>query len=380
MRSGVALVGLVVGSALAAGCGFQSQAGPPIDAAPAADACTTFSSQLDTCPLPLTMDLVLTGTVTYDTSLHVLTVGEVAMPVMSQIVAIKTVSVDALLVHDLHVAGGTSLRAIGALPFAIIASGRITIDAEAMIDVGTGGAGARMTCDSGATAGAANVDGAGGGGGGGFGASGGDGGAGNSDRGSQSAGGRKGVAVEVLPPGPLGGCPGASGGTGDVLGGAGGLAGGALDLVAAMSITLGPGATLTAAGGGGGGGGHGNRAGDDGGGGGGSGGMIVVEAPQLAAPQAVIAANGGGGGEGSSEEAAGAPGTNGTLTITPADGGAGGSTSGADGGAGGSSSAPEGSVGVGPLPGGGGGGGGGVGFVHVVSADPQIGVVSPQAQ
>jgi hypothetical protein len=61
-------------------------------------------------------------------------------------------------------------------------------------------------------------------------------------------------------------------------------------------------------------------------------------------------------------------------------GGAGGSAFGADGGLGGSSLLLDGSLGLGPLAGGGGGGGGGIGFVHVVSADPQVGVVSPLPQ
>jgi len=380
MRLAVALFGFVVGTSLATGCGFRSGAGESVDAAPAPDGCTSFSSQLDTCPLSLTMDLELNGSVIYDTSLHVLTVNGVALPVTSLTLATQASDVDALLVHDLHVVEGTTVRAVGALPFAIVASGSVTIDDDAMIDVGAGGAGARTTCDGLATAGAASGNGAGGGGGGGFGANGGDGGVGNSDLGAPAAGGHKSLAVAAMPAGPLGGCPGASGGKGDVMGGAGGLAGGALYIVAATSITLGPRATLTAGGGGGGGGGHGNAAGDDGGGGGGSGGLIFVEAPQLLATQGVIVANGGGGGEGSSEESGGAAGTNGALSTSRAAGGAGSSANGADGGLGGSSLAGEGSVGGGGKPGGGGGGGGGIGFVHLVSADPQIGVVSPLPQ
>ncbi|MEO7736198.1 MAG: hypothetical protein ABIY55_34890 [Kofleriaceae bacterium] len=380
MRSAVARFGFVVGSLLATGCAFRTQSGAPADAAPVADACTTFSSQVDTCALSLTMDLALTGTVTYDTSVHVLTVDGVAIPVTSQTLATKASDMDALLVHDLHLTAGTTVRATGTLPFAIVASGSVTIDADTMIDVGAGGAGARTSCDGLATAGAPNIEGAGGGGGGGFGASGGDGGQGNSDRGQPADGGQKSLAVAAMPPGPLGGCPGASGGKGDVVGGAGGLAGGALYVVAATSITLGAHATLTAGGGGGGGGGHGNSLGDDGGGGGGSGGLIIIEAPQLVATEGVIVANGGGGGEGSSEESGGAPGTSGARSTSRAAGGAGGSANGADGGLGGSSLVAEGAIGLGAKPGGGGGGGGGIGFVHVVSADPRIGVVSPSPQ
>src|SRR3954469_3632161 len=94
MRSAVASFGFVVGSLLATGCGFRTQSGAPVDAAPPPDGCTTFSSQVDTCALPLTMDLVLTGAVTYDTNLHELTVGGVAMPVTSLTLATQASDVD----------------------------------------------------------------------------------------------------------------------------------------------------------------------------------------------------------------------------------------------------------------------------------------------
>ncbi len=365
MRSGVVRYGLLAGVLGGAGCGFSSPASAPVVDAPppGPDACVSFSAQLETCDLPLAVDVTLSGMVAYDTTRHVLTVAGAETPVASRVVPTQTGSVDAILARDLRIAPGTQLRATGELPLAIIAGGRVTVDDGALIDVSNGGAGARTACAGGPTEGAPSPGGAAGGGGGGFAGNGGAGGAGDDGK---TAGGTAGVA-EVTPR-LGGGCPGAPGGKGDADGGAGGAAGGALYIVAAHSITRGTGAPLTAGGGGGGGGVRDGRGGGDaGGGGGGSGGRIVLEAPELSTARAVIVANGGGGGEGSSDQQAGAAGSNGTLSSDRAPGGAGGSDNGTDGGAGGSSIGHDGEPGPPPSRGAGGGGGGGIGFVDLVS-------------
>jgi hypothetical protein len=378
MRTG----GLVSGlwTILLAGCGFNGAAAPADSAAPDAmiDACVSFSTEVDTCTLALGADLALHGAVVYDTARHVLTIDGVETMVAHATVPGKLGDVDALLARDVRLAGDTRLTTVGELPFAILASGTIALDAGAVIDVGHGGAAARATCERGAQPGSPGADGAGGGGGGGFGAAGGEGGRGNSDAGPEHAGGARGEKLDGEPDHLLGGCPGAAGGKGDVDGGAGGAAGGAIFLAAASSITLGAGAMITAGGGGGGGGSHAPNKGDAGGGGGGSGGMIVVEAPVVMAATGALAANGGGGGEGSAEEGGGLPGDPGGASTSRAPGGRTGVGNGGDGGPGGSADGPDGMPGIGPLPGGGGGGGGGIGFIRILSASPQLGTVSPQ--
>ncbi|HEU4729254.1 MAG TPA: hypothetical protein VFT22_15230, partial [Kofleriaceae bacterium] len=359
MRSSAVLLGLVTSGWALLGCGFQAVPAEPPGVAggggdqppapgdqppgeagpPGADACATFSSQLDTCVLPLGGDLILTGTLAYDTEHHTLTDAQGAtITVVHQVIAGRAGEVEAILARDVHLSAGSRLHAIGPLPLAIIAGGSVTLDPGAAIDVDSGGAGAQATCASGPAAGQSDAGGAAGGGGGGYGADGGDGGDGNSDGlGPDSRGGTRGRAIAAMPAGPRGGCPGAGGGRGDDAGGAGGPGGGAIDVVAAARIELGDRAAITAGGGGGGGGSRiGGSDGDAGGGGGGSGGMILLEAPHVSGPQGILAANGGGGGEGSGNGAAGQPGSAGAAATTRATGGTGSSPTGADGGHGGS--------------------------------------------
>ncbi len=357
-------------------CSFRMNA-TSIDAGdaaiPDADDCQ-FSSQTDTCALGLPQnDLVLSGDSTYDTDAGTLN----GMPAPHMRLTGKEGPFDALLVRDFHMTLGATLRATGSVPFAVIAFDQIILDGNTRIDVGIGGAGARMACDNGAVAGTDESGGASGGGGGGFGANGGRGGDGNAD-GTSATGGAGGTAAATSPLGPLGGCPGAHGGKGDVSGGAGGLAGGAVYLVAKHQITIASSAGIQAGGGGGGGGGVGGGAfdnGDTGGGGGGAGGMIFVESAVIRSA-GTLAANGGGGGEASGDGDSGNPGEDAQLGVTAAGGGRNGSPTGTDGGNGGAGTGAAQSVTT-ASDGGGGGGGGGVGYVIILSPDAQVAPTSP---
>ena len=377
MRWGAIVLGFLVG------CGFRVSDAPGLqdaldgpgggDGMSGGEGCATpsFSTQVDTCGLALDTDLTLSGNlVTYDTGTHELRVGAVVMAVAHMTLMAKAGDVDAILARDVHLTSGTDLVATGPLPFAIVASGSVTLDDGAAIDVGRGGAGALPVCSSPAHVGGSAAVG-GGGGGGGYGDAGGNGGTGN----IAVAPGGTGAGSIGMPDGPSGGCPGGSGGIGAASGAAaGGPGGGALYIVAADSITLGGGAVLTAAGGGGRGGGSIGG----GGGGGGSGGMIFLEALHVMGPTSQIAANGGGGGEGA-DGVAGSDGNPGSTSTSRAEGGTGGATNGTDGGRGGSQEQPAGEDVTAKLVGGGGGGGGSVGYIHIKSNDVQLGSVSPAA-
>jgi hypothetical protein len=401
MRSSVFVLGLALGTQ---GCGFQSQAaGPgPDDAAPVdgarpgsdadpvadsgsgaviGDGCMTFSSQLDTCALPAAADLAILINATYDTNLGELKAGSLVVPTMHMRLTTKDGQVDAIIAHNVTLSPTVILRAIGSVPFAIIATGTISLQGTAQINVADGGAGAPNACSTLPSPGADRPNSAGGGGGGGgFGAAGGNGGAGNKDAATIGIGN----GSSTIPPGLRGGCPGARGGVGGAPGGTGGLAGGALYLVAAGAIQLGDGAVLTAGGGGGNGGALTNSTsaaiGNAGGGGGGSGGMIMLEAPHIVGMTAKVAANGGGGGEGSDTNNAGKPGITALTTAEHAPGGRDAVAEGSDGGAGGSALGPAGGSVTEQLNGGGGGGGGSVGYIRIVSGDIQLSSVSPVAQ
>ena len=119
----------------------------PIDGSFLEDACTRFSRQLDTCGLPLMTDLSIAQAATYNTSTRELRVGGLLTATVSASVNVNGRTVDALLVRDLTIASGVTLRAAGdqpagAPPFVIIAGGTVTLDDGAAIDVSDGGAGA----------------------------------------------------------------------------------------------------------------------------------------------------------------------------------------------------------------------------------------------
>jgi hypothetical protein len=397
MRAAVAVLGLLT-ALVCSGCGFKGSPvvdPPPEDAAIDApddaspdgppDACVSFSKQLETCALAFGGDLTITESATYDTVSHELRMGNMVTAVTRMTLVTNGDPIDAILVHDLTIRSGAVLRAagpqpFGALPLAIIASGTVTLEDSASIDVGDGGAGATDGCATPPMIGRNNSAGSGGGGGGAYGAGGGNGGAGNN--GVEAAGGSGGGSV-AMSVGLRGGCPGARGGVGsDQNFGRPGRGGGAMLIVAATRISLGANAVLQAGGGGGGGGTHTTNptTGGGGGGGGGSGGLIRLEAPMILATNARIVANGGGGGEGSSLTEAGRDGSPGSAGTGPAAGGNNGATDGTDGAQGGALGNPAGASVTTVQVSGGGGGGGGVGYIHIVSPAAQLGVnVSPAA-
>jgi hypothetical protein len=400
MRASVFVLGLALASQ---GCGFQSQPASqgPLDAAlvdgaspgddadvPAdsgsggGDGCVSFSSQLDTCRLPAAADLQILINATYDTNSGELrAAGQVVPTTRMRLMTNDGGPVDAIIARNVTFSPTVILRAIGPVPFAIVATGTISLQGTAQINVADGGAGAPNACATLPSPGADRPTSAGGGGGGGgFGAPGGNGGAGNKDAATIGVGN----GPSPIPLGLRAGCPGARGGAGGAPGGSGGLAGGALYLVAAGGIQFDDGVVLTAGGGGGNGGALTNSTnpaiGNAGGGGGGSGGMIMLESPHIVGMTAKVAANGGGGGEGSDTKNAGKAGITALTTEDRTPGGGGAVVDGSDGGAGGSLEFSGGNSVSDMFNGGGGGGGGSVGYIRIVSGDVQLGSVSPAAR
>ncbi len=354
---------------------------PPPDMGPP---CATFSTVLDTCAVTSgsTTPLMFVNATTFDTATGVIMrePADAGFTVTSQVVNTPDGTVRAIVASDVTFAPGATLIAIGVLPLAIVAHGAFTMAADAVIDVGAGGAGARTSCAGPAAPGIDNPGGASGGGGGGFAAMGGAGGESDSD-GARVAGGAGG-AMEGLPTSLRGGCGGASGGAGvngTNPGGGGGAGGGAVYVVAAGALTLDPDAVIDAGGAGGGGGSRDNSFGDAGGGGGGAGGMIFLEGPTITG--GILVANGGGGGEGSGDGDPGNPGSPGRRDEDAANGGRGQSPTGTDGGDGGHLGVAEGRSPGRAQAGGSGGGGGAAGYIRLLAdgeASPSL--VSPAAQ
>lgn len=121
MRSGAVVLGLI------AGFGTVGMFGGCWASAPASE-CETFAAQLDTCAIGFTDDLTLTGTLRYDTAAHELRVAGAAVPATYMTVTAEAGAVDALVVHDVRIGEGARLWGTGALPFAIIASGSVTLE------------------------------------------------------------------------------------------------------------------------------------------------------------------------------------------------------------------------------------------------------------
>jgi hypothetical protein len=366
-----------------AGCSFSTSAPPVIDdplidasivdvMTTTIDACTTFSTQVNTCIVPpnANMALALTGTNTYNTENHTLTNNGTIIPVATATVLTSTGTIDVIYVSSFSLAAGATLRAIGPLPFAIVASG--TVEIEGTISLVGPAAGSRTDAICLASTGAKGQNsnlGAGGGGGGAFQGDGGDGSNGNGD-GTQTQGGDGGTKIAARPTGIMGGCDGGDGGEAQGDGAAAGDGGGAILIAAGVSITISGTGVINV----GGGGGQEGNANGRGGSGGGSGGMILLESAQVAVA-GVLAANGGGGGEGNAD---GRDGEDGQPSATPADGGTGGDPTGGNGADGAAGADLDGDTTNDVQNGGGGGGGGGAGFIAINCPAPAIsGVVSP---
>ena len=146
-------------SVIAPGTGADGGPDTPLatDAPPGVDACVSFAAQLDSCTLPASSDLTLSGTVVLDTDAGTLVDGTGAA-IPATLVAVATspggVSVMVLVADDLTLGATTRLRATGSRPLALVARGTLRFDGNAFLDVGDGGAGARTGCTSGAGAGA----------------------------------------------------------------------------------------------------------------------------------------------------------------------------------------------------------------------------------
>lgn len=269
--------------------------------------------------------------------------------------------------------GGT-LTGQGSLPLALFASGDLTIQGGATIDVSgeaVGAGGSFAGCGVPA-AGADDGNGGGGGAGGSFGTNGGNGT-------SVSGAGAGGTATAGAVPTFLrGGCNGGKGGDANgSIGGAGGRGGGAVYLLAGGTLTIN--GKLNASGSGG---LATNVLGRGAGGGGGSGGMIAVFGAGgiTIAGGAQLWANGGGGGGGS--DGTGNEGGDGMQALNPNVNGLGGTqgASGATAGGNGAKATELGAAGGGGADKSGGGGGGGVGWIENVSGGALAnGSISPPA-
>lgn len=336
------------------------------------DACTTFSTQVDTCIIPTNgnMPLTLTGNNVYDTATHELRRGSTLIPTANATVTTSTGTIDVIYTSDFTLSANATLEGRGPLPLAIVASGNVQIDGT--LDLVGPGSGSRTDVACGmsvGTKGENSNQGAGGGGGGAFQGDGGDGSDGNLD-GQRHDGGPGGKKLAAPPTGLMGGCDGGDGGDANGDGPQAGDGGGAILIAAGTSITISANGVINAGGGGG------NRGGGNGrgGSGGGSGGMILLESTSVTIA-GVLAANGGGGGEGNTT---GDNGDDGQPSATPASGGSGGDLSGGKGGNGSAGATLNGETTTDVQNGGGGGGGGGAGFIFIRNAAPSVsGTVSP---
>jgi hypothetical protein len=291
-----------------------------------------------------------------------------------------------------------SLRVVGTMPLAILATERIDVRGriDVSADLGTPGPGGQASPGPGQPGGQSNN----GGGGAGLSTLGGNGGLGGT---SGGAAGRPGGGAiygndELVP--LIGGSYGGVGGIPCVSAPCleppasdhGGGGGGGLQLVACESLTVGQESRLNAGGGGGppgiagpsaGGGDAGviSVSGGTGGGAGGSGGAILLEAPQLFFPNGSrVTANGGGGGGGASASTDGSPGGNSDDEVPGIGGGA--PLAAGRGGTGGALTGPnEGeNARQASASAGGGGGGGAAGRIRLNARPDKTILVSPGAR
>ena len=344
----------------AAGCGEvrpRADVDAAVDDAPPADAGAGSMGFTPVHLLPSTLvsgapDLVLAGTAsppTIDTTALTINGATSAFFVRQDPYAV--LFANALAVQN-------PLTITGSAPLIIVASDRVTINANIDLHAvgGTSGAGA-ATAGAGVGAAGSSVVFTGeressGGGGGSYGSLAGPGGTSDPTHIPAGATGTR-YGMQLTEP-LIGGSPGGPGGFVTTGGGGGG---GALQISSAVAIQIT--ATINAGGGGGGTGGGGLA----GGGGGGAGGEILLEAPEIAMTgSATLAANGGGGGGGGANgNQPGTPGSDGAPGPGPASGGTGGVPQGSAGGAGAGGamgSFVEAVAGSGANSKGGGGGGG----------------------
>ncbi len=246
-----------------------------------------------------------------------------------------------MVAQTISIAFGTTLSGHGSHPLVLIGENGITIDGTLDVSstlAGAHGAGANTDCITTGIDGGPSSTGGAGGAGGSFGGAGGSGGSG-----SGVAGGTP--AQRVLPLSIVrGGCPGGGGGQSNTGGTAESFGGGAVYLMSGQTITVS--GTIDASGAGG-----TQGVNSSGGSGGGSGGLIGFDASSVVVVgSAKLFANGGGGGQGG--VALAQPGTDPTLPLIAASGGASGGSGAGGNGAAGTATPSNGS------PGGGGGGGG----------------------
>ena len=272
----------------------------------------------------------------------------------------KVGSICVIYATEIDVAGSATVRAVGARPLVLAASGTISVagavDVSSYRDTGPGAGSDPPACmierEPGTDANGAS----GGYPGGSFG---GRGGAGGNGAGN-TVGGIPGDPI-APPDYPRGGCPGGSS-TGPIGGGDCGSGGGAVWLVAGDQISIASTGRVLAAGGGG---RQGFGEGATGGCGGGSGGFLRVAAPTITI-SGLVMANGGGGSEGSDPNGTGMSGSDGAAPTNPSKGGKGGNAAGGDGGDGAVGTQLEGGPGLSAaavMGAGGGGGGGGAGAI-----------------
>ncbi|MBS1118976.1 MAG: hypothetical protein H6Q90_1204 [Deltaproteobacteria bacterium] len=390
-----------------AGCSFHppsaagdaaGSADPTIDADVGSDALVDGTPHRDIPHLPSPAELPgsaalsLSGQVTIDTTLLMLSTGAPPSGVSIEQVAQDPGGSSLMVIHAdvFTVTVGSVVRVVGTRPLVIVAR---TISIAGVLDASantsTRGAGGHATGDgnpAGGGSAGAHVDPFhdSGGGGGGFGATAARGGSAGTNQlclAGEATGGPPGdvldlPAIVVLQGGGAGGagspgdCPAAS----NAPGGAGG---GAIQLSATETLVI---SGIVHAGGGGGTGGVFCNTVDSGsGGGGGAGGAIYLDAPAIAFTGALLANGGGGGGGGCAPDGAGSDGADGSATGAVATGGNAGGGCGTLGGNGGTNATAPGAGLDQSCDGNAGGGGGAVGRIVARGTVTGAGQVSPSA-
>src|SRR5689334_18061276 len=127
MRSTAALV-------FAAGCTFHPADPPAAPDGSAIPGCASFSQQLDTCTLPPTQPLELSGRRTFDTNTGSLFRGATPIPVDTVTIATPAGELKAIVASTVVIDPSTQLRADGARGFAIVATDAIQLMTGAVID------------------------------------------------------------------------------------------------------------------------------------------------------------------------------------------------------------------------------------------------------